>query len=277
MRDLLPPISGLPHYSDDQVIVRLQPFTAGGFEGTCYYRSRDSYRPQWQGGGCREEGQEAASEDRLERARRAKQTVRRKAREMGVDRLVTFTTREQSNDAVGLLDRVAAFVKEYNRAMHSSGKAPLRYVAVPEPHPTNPSHWHVHLATVGYFHLQVANVIWWRACGGRGMGNIDVRKLRAWSPIARTARIAKYISKYITKGFDGGLELGGHRRFRASVGALQGKRVFVLASSHLGLALDELLRVLGLVRGDLCVRYFPDGGGFWFSAAGDFAIVAPPF
>lgn len=279
MHDLLPSIEGLPAFSDDQVIVRLQPFSAGGFEGVCYYRARDSYVPRGVGNGLSPPGRTDVEklEKQKENARRAKQSVRRRAREIGVDRLVTLTTRESNNKPVALLDRVAAFVKEYNRAMRPSGKAALQYVAVPEPHPSNPHHWHVHMAIVGYLNIRVANVIWWRLCGGRGAGNIDIRKKRARCEGARSARIARYISKYITKNFEAGFDLEGRHRFRASVGSLQAKRVWVLASKHLTPALDELLRELRVARGELCVCEFADGGGFWFSFGGDGALQEPPF
>lgn len=271
------PLEGLPPYSDSQLIARLQTFSKGGFEGVVYYRARDSYRPRGLGVvGPRFFSADVRLKKGEDNAKRAKQTVRRKARELGVDRLATFTTREASNDPVELLGRIARFVKEYNRVMRATGKGALAYVAVPEPHPSNPWHWHVHMALSGYLNIRVANAVWWRLCGGRGMGNIDIRKMRAPNEGVRTVRIARYISKYITKNFDAGLQLDGRRRFRASITELQPKRAFVLASTGLTGALNELLDLLRLARSDLVVYYFRDGSGFGFSCNGDIGEESPP-
>lgn len=260
-------------YEPGQLVCRIQSFTPGGFEGVVYSRDRDAYRYNPLGIISGKERKTDPAEKAIENARRAKRTVRCKAREIGVDHLMTLTTRERENDPIQLMDRFAKFIHSYLRA---TGKT-LLYVAVPEPHPSNVAHWHIHAAIKGRINLRVANAIWWRLCGGRGMGNVDIRGPRGRSDLAKTEKIARYISKYITKGFDVAFPFEGRRRFRSSIVALLPKQKMIMRSRDFGRALSELLERLNLFRGDLRVFYFPDGSGFWFSCSGNVSVGTPPF
>jgi hypothetical protein len=265
-------------YDPSQLVVRIQPFTQGGYEGVCYWRSRDENRnnPFMLTGRAGTRKTDKAEKDR-ENARRAKRMVRCKAREMVVNNLVTMTTRETAaggySTSAHLMDRFAEFVRQYHRATGRS----LLYVAVPERHPSNPDHWHLHVAIAGRVDLRVGNAIWWKLCGGRGMGNIDVKKKRGRTDLVRSEKIARYISKYITKNLEEGNELVGRHRYRASRVSLLPRHKFLLNSRDLVEGYNELLGRLNVFVSDVGVFFFPDGTGFYFHAHGDFAVSEPPF
>src|SRR6185503_7393464 len=84
----------------------------------------------------------ATPEDReknvLRARHRAKRRVRHACKEIGADRLLTLTTREQSNTPESMLKRWQHWLRLVERA---TGR-PFHYVAVLEPHPSNPAHLH---------------------------------------------------------------------------------------------------------------------------------------
>lgn len=91
-------------------------------------------------------------------------------------------------------------------------------------------------------------------------------------------RIARYLSKYVSKSFElGGLDLGGRHRYRAARVTLAARSALVLEAGSCFEALDVLLGRLGLVRGDVQVFFFEDWSGFWFSVGEDIATTPPPF
>jgi hypothetical protein len=267
----------IPPYVDTQVIARIQPFSGGGFEGMCYWRSKEAKWARRLPGSAifKRERERDPDEAALSNARRAKRRVRWLCREIAADRLLTLTTREESNSPIALLARFERFVRLYRKSL---GGEAFHYVAVPEPHPSNPGHWHVHVAVKGYVHVNRARAIWWAVCGGRGMGNIDVRWIRARSSGGRSEKIAHYISKYITKVFEEGLLIEGRHRYRASRVTLQERHKLVF-EADLGMvgAYGEILDRLHLDVRDIRVWFFPDGSGFWFTSSGDFAASTPPF
>ena len=73
--------------------------------------------------------------------RRTKRLVRWHCKNIGTDHLITFTTRELSDTPGDLRGKWQRFVKAYREATGED----LPYVAVPEPHPSNPDHWPLHL------------------------------------------------------------------------------------------------------------------------------------
>jgi hypothetical protein len=126
---------------------------------------------------------------------RAKKRVRHTVKEMAADRIVTLTTRESENTPDELLERWQRWLKLVERA--SRGR--FHYVAVPEPHPSNPKHFHLHVAVAVFLNVDVLRRCWWAVCGGRGMGNIHIKRLKSGAGHRRVYRVASYISKYLTK------------------------------------------------------------------------------
>ena len=250
-------------------------FSGGGFEGTCYWRSKDG---RFSGGGkgftSRVPRVRDKSEVALDKARRARRRVRWLVREIGADHLLTLTTREASNEPGLLLKRFERFVELYRKAI--SGREFL-YVAVPEPHPSNPAHWHVHVACRGRLQVNVARGIWWSLCGGRGSGNVDAKWIKCRNGADRSLRVARYLGKYISKSFDAESALDGTHRYRAARVTLQRRSVLVFEAGSLNEALSLLLDRLRITRGDVDVVFFSDYSGFWFSCSGDIAAVDPPF
>jgi hypothetical protein len=264
----------VPSFSDLQHVARIQRFSSGGFEGTCYWRSKDRYRSNTLGLLPRVARVRDKAEVVLEKAQRARKRVRWLAREIGADHLLTLTTREAANDPHLLLRRFERFAELYRKALAGQ---PFLYVGVPEPHPSNPNHWHVHVAVRGRVHVNVARGIWWALCGGRGQGNVDARFIKCRGGLDRSLRIARYLGKYITKSFGDRAELDGSHRYRASRVTLERRSVLVFEAGSVNEALSILLDKLRLVRGDVDVVFFSDYSGFWFSCSGDIAEIEPPF
>lgn len=266
---------GVVPYEDGQFVARIQPFSEGGFEGVCYQRSLDMWRHnplQLVRGRARLARDKAEVVE--DSARRARRRVRWLTREIGADHLLTLTTREAKNDPVQILRRFERFAELYRKALSGRG---FQYVAVPEPHPSNPDHWHVHAAVRGRIHVNVARGIWAGLCGGRGMGNVDAQWIKCRSGLDRSVRVARYISKYVTKTFDAANFPEGRKRYRASRTSLAPRSKVVFGAASCNEAFDVLLGRLGLSVGDVQVFFFREGNGFWFSCNGDVGDSPPPF
>lgn len=206
---------------------------------------------------------------------RARTRVRHLCREIAADTLVTFTTREQSNERQALMHKFAKFVKRYRKEL--DGAAWL-YVAVSEPHPSNPGHWHVHVACRGGVRIRTALAIWWDLCGGRGQGAVNVKRFKSPPGELGSVSLARYVSKYVTKGFgEDDIREEGERRFRSAIIPLADRHQLVLEADAPELALRRLLERLDLVRGDLAVFWYRDGSGFFFSCNGGIAEAEPPW
>lgn len=266
-------LPGVPPWSERQHVVRIQRFTEGGYEGTCYWRSKEGYKRNPLQLARTTPAVRSKAEVLEDKARRARTRVRWLAREMGTDHLLTLTTRESTNDPTALLKRFERFVELYRKAI---GGKEFLYVAVPEPHPSNPDHWHVHAAVRGRIHVNLARGIWWSLCGGRGQGNIDAKWIKCGVGLDRSVKVARYISKYITKSFSE-LDVGGRHRYRAARVTLQRRSVLVLEADSCVEALSILLDRLRVARGDVQVFFFSDYSGFWFSCSGNLAESPPPF
>jgi len=258
-----------------QFVVRVQPFGAGGYEGSAYFRDRDAYRHNPLGITKPRDEKRDPEKIREKNAMRAKRRVRWLCREIGADTLVTFTTREIENDRADLMRRFARFVRRYREAL---GGVTWLYVAVAEPHPSNPGHWHIHVATRGGVRITTARDIWWDLCGGRGMGNIHAKRFNAPEGETGSVALARYVSKYVTKGFEEDEDRPEkERRFRAAIIPLADRHKLVLEADAPELALKVLLRVLRLGRGDMAVFFYRDGSGFFFSCNGEMSDGPPPF
>lgn len=182
--------------------------------------------------------------------RRAKTAVRLRVTELGPGALVTFTTRKTYS-----LDALASIWARFVR-MASKIEPSLAYVCVPEPHPSNPEHLHLHAATRGRISRDTMRRLWHIAIeahegrrvtktlrGVEAPGNIDEQPIKGRDVVKRIRKIGRYISKYITKDL---LELFNRRRYWPSKGInLQAAQVFWLDALGQAEAIREACGMLG--------------------------------
>jgi hypothetical protein len=169
---------------------------------------------------------------------RAKKRVRHSVKQMQADRLLTLTTREQSNTPEVMLERWQRWLKLVERA--SVGR--FHYVAVLEPHPSNPAHLHIHVAIAVFLPVTILRRCWWQVCGGRAMGNVHIKRIGGDNSAARVARVASYISKYITKET---LVRFNKKRYWVSRVNLSDAKEYVLQSRKLAECFAEVITRLG--------------------------------
>ncbi len=122
---------------------------------------------------------------------RAKKKVRHAAYQIGVDRMITLTYRENMMD----IDRAWRDFKLFNQAMKRKFPNRWSYVVTPEFQKRGAIHFH--LAVSGFYHANTVRRIWQKVVGE---GNIDITSpkkygFNSWNP----KRIARYIGKYMTK------------------------------------------------------------------------------
>lgn len=277
-----PAVPGWVASHDGNMVAKLQGFRAGGFEVCCrainlpdLARMMDAPRRR----GKREAPEEANPEMARKAAMRARRKVRYSIKNIGADRLFTLTRRE--SDPAEFWDETQ-WAKAWDRFCRLARKAgvELAYVAVLERH--KKGNLHLHVAITGWINIKLARGIWWAICGGRGSGNVDVsyRKLPGGSRFNASARIAKYISKYVTKSFEETHRFN-KKRYWASREDLPAVRRIILNASNISQAFQEITDYLGLDRGKIAgdrfgFFVFPDDGGFWYSFDEHHGIP-PPF
>lgn len=203
--------------------------------------------PRRRGGG----GDSVQSAESLERSqRRAKTNVRLCAIELAPTALVTFTTRETMP-----LESLLWCWQYFTRLMRDAA-FDFEYLAVPERHPTNPQHLHLHVAYRGRTPFSVMRRFWHMALeslhgrkvrcilrGSESPGNVDVQKIKARDQVNRIRKIAKYIAKYITKDL---ISEFNKKRYWPSKGInLQAAAVFWLGSLSQAEAVREACQMLG--------------------------------
>ena len=313
-------VGDFPHlpYTQEKYQYRLkvQPFTAGGFEAVVKLVDVEQVarlKESQELGILKKPRTERPPEEReeaiLSAKRRAKQMVRYKCKEMGANRLLTLTTRE----TLPILSLLACFQKFLYLVERAIGEK-LLYIAVPEQHPTNPDHLHLHIAVNTFLNVNVIRKCWHAAlvarlparkdgqpdeqggmpdCTGKNSpGNVDIQYIKTrGGKGAQTVKVARYISKYITKG---DFERFNKKRYWSTKGVkvLDARRVW-LKSMSLGDAITESYRELGLFghSGD-GLDFFgsgafealknncfasSDGMLFWFQITGDSVDYSPPF
>lgn len=192
----------------------------------------------------------------LERSqRRAKTKVRLLVTELAPTSLVTFTTRK-----VYPLDALVKVWEAFVRIARQVDPD-FKYVCVPEPHPSNPDHLHLHAAVrTKQLKRDTLRRLWHIALEGfegrrvtatlRGSaapGNIDDQPIKGRDTLKRIRKIARYISKYITKEM---LERFNRRRYWPSKGInLADAQVFWLHSVSQAEAIAEACRAFGVWDG----------------------------
>ena len=250
-------------------------FEAGGFEATVrevdLQRMADAkLRPR----GRRKPVEDRDEKDMLRAAARAKKTVRHAVKTIGATHLMTLTTREEENTPESLAFKLKSFIRSYR----SFAKEDFPYVAVPERHPSNPKHWHLHVAVRGFVKIKIARQIWWRCCGGRGMGNVDVKFIKVSAhkdgtpkgPLVKAERIARYISKYMSKDLIFAHRPDKKRYWRSEFDLPEARRYWLKArpgggDDSLNGALGEFMDRFGIAPSGLSLFMFPDSTGFWIS------------
>ena len=196
------------------------------------------------------------SEESIERSqRRAKINVRRTVTELAPNHFSTFTTREAGPTYL-TPDDWAAIWASFVRLVRVAG-LDFEYVAVLERHPSNPLHLHLHVAWRGHAHYNQLRRFWHMAIlGHRGVkvtrvlrgaespGGVSDKYIKApRGGFKRVRKIAKYISKYITKDL---ICEFNKRRYWPSKGInVESAQVFWLSSLDQQSAIREACELLG--------------------------------
>lgn len=192
----------------------------------------------------------------IERAqRRAKSQIRRLTTELAPNHFTTFTTRETGPDYFTpsqWSEMWGRFVALMRQAGHD-----FEYVCVLERHPKNPAHLHLHVAWRGHAHYRIMRRLWHIAVlrqkgvsasatqyGDQSPGNIQDQPIKApRGSFKQVRKIARYISKYITKDL---ISEFNKKRYWVSKGVdLQAAKVFWLSALNQGDAIREALSMYG--------------------------------
>lgn len=229
--------------------LKVQEFPGMGYEATvsCINLQRFVDRQMLMGGrGPRTERK--GDEDSLKKSQlRSRKMVRYKAKCIGADHLLTLTTRA----TLTIDELLATWQRFVDRLEYVLGEK-LAYVCVPEPHPSNPDHYHLHAAVRGRVNVTLARRLWYLALGGRAdarkgdtPGNIDAQyiKVPGGSRIKRAEKIARYISKYVTKAL---VERFNKKRYWSTKVDLPAARTYWLKGATFVEALNESFNTLGV-------------------------------
>jgi hypothetical protein len=250
------------HSETTQYRVKLQTFSRLPEEVTVqrisFDREFDAYHRAWENGqsSCFRRRrlpdpsrvQDPEAQERAQR--RAKTRVRLLVTELAPEALVTFTTRD-----ILSLEQLLAAWQHFTRLLRLSG-LDYEYVAVPERHPSNPDHLHLHVAYRGETNFSTLRRLWHISLealhgrkvrtilrGAQSPGNIDVQKIKARDQLRRIRKIARYVSKYITKDL---ISAFNQKRYWPSKGIdLQAARVYWLTSLDPVDAIKEACILMG--------------------------------
>lgn len=276
-----------PPENEDSFVLKVQPFAPGGYEATIRRvnlprigAAMEGLRPR----GKREAPEELSVESIIKASGRAKRKVRHLCRNMMATHLLTLTRRESEESEFWAPEQWAEAWDRLRRLLvRVIGAFP--YVAILEQH--KKGNYHLHVAWVGKINVQLVRKMWLSIVGGRGAGNIDAKYIKVPAGHDRSARIARYISKYVTKSFEDNPRFN-KKRYWASKQSLEEARRYVLRALTLEHAMEEVKRLLGLdwaryfklqdggFKADH-VFIFPNGGGAWFSYLPDVHDPGPPF
>lgn len=284
------PLRGEVPFQSYQWRARLTRYKDGGFEVMLRLYDRQRLKDTFEKfGGCgaprrfRSPGEEPDPEN-IKRARYRRRTaVRQLAREKQVTHLLTLSTRQQENTRAEMMVALARFIRLYAKA---TGRR-LDYIEVPERHPTNPGHIHMHLAVTSFLPVRLLRRLWYIALGGKGgergaetPGGVHMRPILAKTKARRSARIARYISDYMTKDT---VEEFNKKAYTSSRGSVPESEGWWLTASgdavdSLSAAVTELMRVLGLSFSREDSFVFPSGRGAFFQhVPGDAAGMVKGF
>jgi hypothetical protein len=303
--------SGVPSDGSISFVLSLQRFNKGGYEATVrgldLEKIGNALEPDRRYGS--REVPEELDPLNIERAAcRAKRKVRYLTRNMQADHLVTFTRCEGPNTFTWTDDQWAAWAgggsqewqddnaafwteEQWLAAWDRMRRLLVRqighfpYVAILERH--KKGNFHLHVAWCGKANVKLLRRMWLSILGGRGAGNVDAKWMKVPAGQDRACRIARYISKYVTKSFEDNPRFN-KKRYWASKQTLEDVHRYVLRAKELDGAFEEVKRLLGLdlskfftiERGELRMRnifQFPDGGGVWINFIPEIHGGDPPF
>jgi len=276
-----PPLDG------NSFVLKIQPFSQGGYEATVRSvnlprigQAMEGLRPV----GKREAPEELSVESIMKASARAKRRVRHLCRNMMATHLLTLTKREsEASEFWSPEDWAAAWDRLRRLLVRVLGQFP--YVAILEQH--KKGNYHLHVAWVGRINVQLVRKMW-LAVVGSGGGNIDAKHIKVAPGHDRSSRIARYISKYVSKSFEDNPRFN-KKRYWASKQSLEDARRYVLRALTLEGAMEEIKRLLGLDYGKFLVLsqgqppklqnmfMFPDGSGAWINYLPDIHDSGPPF
>jgi hypothetical protein len=130
--------------------------------------------------------------------KKAKKTVRERCKQIGADRLVTLTYRENVTDRERALKDFDSFRRRLKNAI------PFHYVAVMENQTRGAIHFHI--AVHGKQNYNLLRSVWQRVVGqqdGKQMGQVNVRNPTDFGFGKKGVhRLAAYIAKYCTKAME---------------------------------------------------------------------------
>jgi len=269
------------------IILKIQPFAKGGYEATIRYLDlgKIGRAMDFEGiRGKRETPDEISVENQIKAAARAKKKMRHLVKNMMADHLVTFTRRELEGSDYWTPEQWAKAWDKFRRLLtRYIGEFP--YVAILEKH--KKGNYHLHVAWCGRVNVGIVRKMWLAALGGgQGCGNIDAKKFKVPAGGDRAARIARYISKYVSKHFEADPRFN-KKRYWASRQTLEEVRRYVLNADTIDSALQEVQGLLGfdffkrlfLENGRITAEdffFFPDGGGVWWSHVPGLHDTEPP-
>lgn len=130
--------------------------------------------------------------------KKAKKTVRERCKQIGADRLVTLTYRDNVTDRERALKDFDAFRRRLNKVMD------FHYVAVMENQARGAIHFHI--AVHGRQNYMLLRSAWQRVVGqqdGKQMGQVNVRNPNKFG-FGKNAlhKLAAYLAKYCTKAME---------------------------------------------------------------------------
>jgi len=212
-------------------------------------------------------GKSLNKEQNEKRARaRATGEIRRKCLSIGADHLVTLTYRDNVEDRERVLTDL-----ERLRRMLSRGGYSIPYVAVLECQKRGAIH--PHLAVRGFQDIRLLRRCWYKIVG-KAHGQVNVKGPR---PGTSPVKLARYLSKYISKDLDSQPREFEEHRYFCSLGiAVPTERFQIVLTRHAREAESKLFFLMfndTLRRvGDYCtVRHWIGGGGTfgWISGFED--------
>lgn len=288
----------------------IQAFSTGGYEATIKLvdvekvaAARDASEYGYLRGKRLPVPEESRNESDIERAaQRARKTVRHKCKEMGADRLLTLTTRE-----VLPIEELLKAWQKFTYLIEKATGDRFLYLAVPEPHPSNPEHLHLHVAVNTFLKVEIVRKCWHAALMGRGgrtdsraasarppvgalrgknsPGNVDLQLIKVRSKHKVMSRVARYISKYVTKDC---LQRFNKKRYWSTKGVqlMEVRRIWLKSASdengavnafqefRLMMGLENLQAFQGLANGN-CF-FAPSGELVWLQVNPDEVPHDPP-
>jgi len=208
------------------------------------------------GGGAKraaESKDEMSEKSKTNSLSRAKQRVRSLIRASEFDNLLTLTFRECVLD----FDYAWTVFSKFRRLMKARYKTRFSYVVVPELQSRGAIHFH--LALKGYYGVEFVRAAWHIALGSSQLGNVDFSSRKRGESRSKRwdgSSIARYLSKYLTKGGDiVGID---KKRYARSVNLPLPNvvRCFSLPGLELHIVFKSLF--YELFRRSVAVRFEPD-------------------